>query len=291
MDIDLKTLAPDNTIPAGAVLFGADSQAAAQPSVYLLSDVVALAPAVTAAAANNFTADQTITKATPVLRLNKAASGQFASYRGSTNGALRWDMPLGNDTAETGSNAGSDFEIASYNDAGTGRAVRMRIRRSDGAANLFGNVEIGTLDANNNLRVRRRASASGAQLLLEPQNASGLSGDMSFAAIGTSAIIQEGAGSFRGAFLDLTQCAINGGSALVHSGNIGAQIAAIAHTAVGAYGLFSISTALATGGTTAGSNLTYAVSGGAGAGNPSGVWRNHSAQPIGTQVIICQRTL
>ncbi len=99
MDIDLKTLAPDSTIPAGAVLFGADSQAATQPSVYPLSDVVAVATATTASAANTFTADQVISKATPVLVLNKTASGQFLSLRGSTNGSLRWEMPLGNSTA------------------------------------------------------------------------------------------------------------------------------------------------------------------------------------------------
>jgi hypothetical protein len=219
MDIDLKTLAPDNTIPAGAVLFGADSQAAAQPSVYLVSDVVALAPAVTAAAANNFTADQTITKATPVLRLNKAASGQFASYRGSTNGSLRWEMPLGNGTAETGSNAGSDFEIASYNDAGTGRAVRMRIRRSDGYANLFGNVEIGTPDAGNSLLLRRRGTASGGLVTLE-RGASGntLASDVRIAVEGNSLQIGEAGGTQRGLSIDLTALAASFGTPLTGAG-------------------------------------------------------------------------
>ena len=220
MDIDLKTLAPDNTIPAGAVLFGADSQAAAQPSVYLLSDVVALAPAVTAAAANTFTADQTITKATPVLRLNKAASGQFASYRGSTNGSLRWDMPLGNDTAETGSNAGSDFEIASYNDAGTGRAVRMRIRRSDGAANLFGNVEIGTPDSSNSLLLRRRGAASGGRIDIE-RGGSGntLASDVRIALEGNLLQIGETGGTQRGCNIDIAALAAGFGTPL-GGGNI-----------------------------------------------------------------------
>ena len=37
--IDLKTLAPDTTLPSNAVLFGADSQSAASPSVYPLSSI------------------------------------------------------------------------------------------------------------------------------------------------------------------------------------------------------------------------------------------------------------
>jgi hypothetical protein len=224
MDIDLKTLAPDNTIPAGAVLFGADSQGAAQPSVYPVSDVVAVATNATAAAANTFTADQTIAKATPVLRLNKAASGQFASYRGATNGILRWDMPLGNDTAETGSNAGSDFELASYNDAGTGRAVRMRIRRSDGYANLLGNVEIGTPDAGNSLLLRRRGTASGGLVTLE-RGASGntLASDVRIAVEGNSLQIGEAGGTQRGFSVDLTTLSASFGT-LLTGGGADAQI-------------------------------------------------------------------
>jgi len=41
MPIDLKTEAPDTTIPDGAFLFGADSQSAANPSVYPIASVTA----------------------------------------------------------------------------------------------------------------------------------------------------------------------------------------------------------------------------------------------------------
>jgi len=37
-NIDLKTLTPDTTLPSGAVIFGADSQAATSPSVYPVSN-------------------------------------------------------------------------------------------------------------------------------------------------------------------------------------------------------------------------------------------------------------
>ena len=41
MAVDLKAAAPDTTLVAGAVLFGADSQAAAAPSVYALDTTIA----------------------------------------------------------------------------------------------------------------------------------------------------------------------------------------------------------------------------------------------------------
>jgi hypothetical protein len=220
MDIDLKTLAPDNTIPAGAVLFGADSQAAAEPSVYRLSDVVAVATAATASAANTFSADQVISKPTPVLVLNKTASGQFLSLRGSTNGSLRWEMPLGNGTAESGSNAGSDFEIASYTDAGTGRAVRMRIRRSDGFTTIGGSAEIGTPDASNSLLLRRRGAASGGRIDIE-RGGSGntLASDVRIALEGNLLQIGETGGTQRGCSIDITALAAAFGTPL-GGGNI-----------------------------------------------------------------------
>ncbi|MCA3626935.1 MAG: hypothetical protein IOC49_06800 [Methylobacterium sp.] len=292
MDIDLKTLAPDSTIPAGAVLFGADSQAAAQPSVYPLSDVVAVATATTASAANTFTADQVISKPTPVFVLNKTASGQFLSLRGSTNGSLRWEMPLGNSTAESGSNAGSDFEIASYTDAGTGRAVRMRIRRSDGFTTIGGSAEIGTPDASNSLLLRRRSTTLGGSLLLEvPSTGNTWSGSLTMDISGNRLRFYEGGGSFRGFNVDMTTCGGVDSTPLIHSGNIAAQIAAIAHTAVGAYGLFrdNSTTNLGPGVNVTGSSLLWA-SNLAASGNPSGIWRRHGQNDTsGTSVTLYNR--
>lgn len=39
MGVDLKAATPDATVPSGAVLFGADSQSAAAPSVYAIQDI------------------------------------------------------------------------------------------------------------------------------------------------------------------------------------------------------------------------------------------------------------
>ena len=53
------------------------------------------------------------------LTLNKAAAGVVDALYGSTNGKTRWELDLGDNTAEGGSNAGSNFALNAYNDAGT----------------------------------------------------------------------------------------------------------------------------------------------------------------------------
>jgi hypothetical protein len=53
------------------------------------------------------------------LTLNKAATGIVAAVRGSTNGSQRWELDLGDGTAESGANAGSGFALNAYSDTGT----------------------------------------------------------------------------------------------------------------------------------------------------------------------------
>jgi len=57
-----------------------------------------------------------------------------------TGASMRWQMQLGNTTNETGSNAGSDFQIDRFDDSGTYIDTPMSIARSSGATvftNLF----------------------------------------------------------------------------------------------------------------------------------------------------------
>jgi hypothetical protein len=153
-------------------------------------------------------------------------------------------------------------------------------------------VQAGLSGQGNVLELPRVSAANGGQLRLEhPTSGSTLGGTNVFIDNTANAVrIGESGGTFRGVNLDLTQCAINGGSALVHSNNFSAQLAALAHSAVGAYGLFSNNTAPATGANVAGSSLTYAVANGSTSGTTqSGTWRNHSAALSGAQVILCQR--
>jgi microcystin-dependent protein len=81
--------------------------------------------------------DVAITKATPQLSLNKAASGQSASIVGTLGGTLRWRMELGNGQAETGvANNGSHFFISRFTDAGALIDNPFFINRSTGAITL-----------------------------------------------------------------------------------------------------------------------------------------------------------
>ena len=61
-----------------------------------------------------------------------ATSG--AGITGRKAGVTRWRLVLGNNTAEGGSNAGSDFSVVSYSDAGAVIATPLSILRSTGIA-------------------------------------------------------------------------------------------------------------------------------------------------------------
>lgn len=75
-----------------------------------------------------------------VLVLDKAASGDGGYILGKTGGSNRWIIQISDVAAEAGSNAGSDFSIASYNDAGTDGQQLLTLTRSNGAATFSGPV-------------------------------------------------------------------------------------------------------------------------------------------------------
>jgi len=73
------------------------------------------------------------------LTLNKAASGSGDNIYGATAGLNRWVLQLGDGTAESGSNAGSNFSLSAYNDAGTiVGSPALTIARSSGLATVAG---------------------------------------------------------------------------------------------------------------------------------------------------------
>jgi hypothetical protein len=71
------------------------------------------------------------------IRLNKGGSGYSGIVQGMTNGVLRWQISLGDNAAE-GSNAGSNFAIGAFNDAGAAATVPspLTISRSTGVASF-----------------------------------------------------------------------------------------------------------------------------------------------------------
>jgi hypothetical protein len=86
---------------------------------------------------NYHNADQAIVKTNPALILDKTAtSGQIANVLGSTLGLPRWQLVLGNATAESPTAVGSDFSLNAYNNAGALISTPLTIRRSDGVASF-----------------------------------------------------------------------------------------------------------------------------------------------------------
>lgn len=86
--------------------------------------------------------DITINKASPVLFLDKLASGASSLIRGRLAGANRWGLNLGNATAETGSNVGSDFSLSRQNDAGTNLGNALLISRATGVSTFAAAVNV-----------------------------------------------------------------------------------------------------------------------------------------------------
>jgi hypothetical protein len=87
-------------------------------------------------AGDTMSGDLEISKATPGIVLRKSAAAQFAAIT-STNGAnSRWAVAFADSTAESGSNAGSNFSISRYNDAGSPIDTPLTINRASGRALL-----------------------------------------------------------------------------------------------------------------------------------------------------------
>lgn len=125
------------------------------------------------AGANLFRVDSTNDNA--ALLLDKGAStGKICAINAYTNNVIRWQMALGDPTNESGSNAGSDFNIARFSDAGSSLATAFSIRRSDGLVTIPGSI---TSSSN--------ASFAGVQLVggggsTISNTSSGLSGSIYF---------------------------------------------------------------------------------------------------------------
>jgi hypothetical protein len=91
---------------------------------------------------------------TPNLALNKPTGGTAAIMGQTTGGLSRWQLQLGNVNAELGSDAGSNFELDFYNDAGAIKGSPLIINRASGLATFgYGVTITGSLNANGGLAV------------------------------------------------------------------------------------------------------------------------------------------
>jgi hypothetical protein len=77
-----------------------------------------------------------------VLSLIKPTATDRSVITGFLNSTERWAEILGDGTAETGSNAGSDFEFCRYSDAGSLLDCPMSIPRSTGRINLIDGLSV-----------------------------------------------------------------------------------------------------------------------------------------------------
>ena len=100
-----------------------------------------------ATGAFTLTGDVSVNKTTPTVALTRAA-GTAAAVAGQTGGLDRWRVVLGNSALETGSNAGSAFEVQRFNDAGTLLDAPITIARDTGRVSFTS----AAVDNNNPLR-------------------------------------------------------------------------------------------------------------------------------------------
>jgi len=111
---------------------------------------------------DTMTGDLTIAKTLPVLVLNKSINATNCVLRGQLNGSTRWQVQLGNDDVETGSDAGSNFTIQNFSDAGAFKGWPVVINRATGATSLTGDLTITKTTPNLTLN---KTTASNADLV------------------------------------------------------------------------------------------------------------------------------
>lgn len=97
------------------------------------------------------TGNLTVNVASANISLRKTA-GQNAAISGQTGVNARWSVYLGESTAESGSNAGSNFLIQSFTDAGVVLGTVMEIYRATGYAS-FGGIANGVSYASAQLSI------------------------------------------------------------------------------------------------------------------------------------------
>ena len=83
----------------------------------------------------NFTTNLTVSKASPGMSIDAAAGGQTGIVYYKTAGVERWRL-IKTATAESGSNAGSNFALNSYSDAGAFLSTDVGVDRATGKATL-----------------------------------------------------------------------------------------------------------------------------------------------------------
>jgi Chaperone of endosialidase len=93
-----------------------------------------------AKAGDTMTGDLYLNKADPQIFLKKTSGNQVCSIVAQNGSSTRWQLSIANNNAESGSNAGSDFVIYRYNDAGAFLDQPLAISRTSGNVTLSGTL-------------------------------------------------------------------------------------------------------------------------------------------------------
>ncbi|MGY3119135.1 hypothetical protein ACVWXQ_003072 [Bradyrhizobium sp. S3.14.4] len=80
------------------------------------------------------------------LSLDKPNATVGSTLIGKNNGSTRWQLHLGAPGAESGGNAGSDFFIQNYSDAGAGLSTALQISRADASATMSGTLTVAAIN-------------------------------------------------------------------------------------------------------------------------------------------------
>jgi hypothetical protein len=94
-------------------------------------------------AGDTMTGDLTLSYANPTVVFNALAAGQYRTILSATASIARWQVILGDESPESGGNAGSNFRIGSYTDAGATLGVPLAIERRTGVVTTGGNLTVG----------------------------------------------------------------------------------------------------------------------------------------------------
>jgi hypothetical protein len=108
--------------------------------VTLQASITALTSNKVSKAGDTMTGGLVISYASPTFVISKTGSGQDNLIYGMNGSLARWAIELGNGSAETGSNVGSDFAILRYNDAGAISDAPLTINRASATVSLSGSL-------------------------------------------------------------------------------------------------------------------------------------------------------
>lgn len=97
-------------------------------------------------AGDTITGSLIINYAYPIIDLRATASGQGRMIYGRNGTSLRWGMEFGSAAAESGSNAGSDFNLYRYSDAGSYIDTPLSISRASGVCTFGTTPKVGGYD-------------------------------------------------------------------------------------------------------------------------------------------------